>query len=287
MLLDAELSNESKQQLNDLLEEFSDIMSKNSKDIHLTHLEEMVLPTEPKAAIVASKSHDLPLKHHRFVKEELTNLLKAGLIERSLNPYAAPIIVVPQKHHQGVLSLKLKDWLLVIVNSINNSLKFKLLRLNPEVALTSARQPRLTTLCLSYKVQGIFPLLILGQGTITFLYTQSQDQKLHLFALMVNSSGRVSYGIAHAPSVFLSTVGKLFFNYLDDFMISYVDDVIIYTKTEQDHITHLWKIFEKFCYASLKLKPSKCAFFKLYIVYFGHLIPVQKSTPQNKRFKQF
>ena len=54
MLLDRELSSELKQQLNDLLEEFSHIMSKNSKDIGLTHLEEMVLPTEPGAAPVAS-----------------------------------------------------------------------------------------------------------------------------------------------------------------------------------------------------------------------------------------
>ena len=49
-----ELSNESKQQLNDLLEDFPDIMSKTSMDISLTHLEEMVLPTEPGAAPVAS-----------------------------------------------------------------------------------------------------------------------------------------------------------------------------------------------------------------------------------------
>ena len=56
MLLDAELTNESKPHLNDLLEEFSDIMSKtNSMDISLTHLEEMVLPTEPGAIPVASK----------------------------------------------------------------------------------------------------------------------------------------------------------------------------------------------------------------------------------------
>ena len=91
MLLDAELSNESKQQLNKLLEEFSDIMFKNLKDNGLTHLEGMVLPTEPGAAPVASKLYDLPLKHHKFIKEELTNLLEAGLIERSLSPYAATI----------------------------------------------------------------------------------------------------------------------------------------------------------------------------------------------------
>ena len=83
-LLDAELSNKSKQQLNDLLDEFSDVMSENSKVIGLTHLEEMVLPTEPGAAPVASKPNDLHLRYHKFVKEELANLLEADLIERSL-----------------------------------------------------------------------------------------------------------------------------------------------------------------------------------------------------------
>ena len=100
-LLGAELSNESKQQLNDLLEEFSDIMSKSSKDISLTHLEEMVLPTEPGAAPAASKPYDLSLKHQKFIKEELTNLMEAGLFEGSLSPYAALIIVVPCKAPPG------------------------------------------------------------------------------------------------------------------------------------------------------------------------------------------
>ena len=72
MLLDAELSNESRQQLNDLLEECSGIMSKNSRDIDigLTHLEETVLHMDPRAAPVASKPYDLPLKHHKFVNKE-------------------------------------------------------------------------------------------------------------------------------------------------------------------------------------------------------------------------
>ena len=65
---------------------------------------------------------------------------------------------------------------------------------------------------------------------------------------------------------------KLFFDYLDDFMIFYVDDVVVYIKTEQGHITHLQKIFEKFSYVGLKLRPSKCDFFKLHIEYHGHLI---------------
>ena len=61
----------------------------------------MVLPTEAGAAPVASKPYDLPLKHHKFIKEELMNLLEAGLTERSLSPYAAPILVVPNKAPPG------------------------------------------------------------------------------------------------------------------------------------------------------------------------------------------
>ena len=104
--MDAELSNESKQQLNDLFEEFLILCQKTSMDIILTHLEEMVLPTEPGAAPVASKPYHLLLKHHGFVKEELINLLKAGLIERSLSPYAAHLQKIFEKFQQVGLKLK-------------------------------------------------------------------------------------------------------------------------------------------------------------------------------------
>ena len=100
-LLGAELSLETKQQLETLLHEFSDIMSKSSSDIGLTHPKEMVLHTEPGSIPVASKPYSFPLKHYKFVKEELTNLLGAGLIEWSAHPYAAPIIVVPCKAPAG------------------------------------------------------------------------------------------------------------------------------------------------------------------------------------------
>ena len=100
-LLDKELSSETQQQLETLLKEFSDIMSKSSSDIGLTHLKEMVLHMKLGNIPVASKPYSLPLKLHKFVKEELTNLLEAELIEWSLSPYAAPIMVVPHKSPAG------------------------------------------------------------------------------------------------------------------------------------------------------------------------------------------
>ena len=51
-------------------------------------------------------------------------------------------------------------------------------------------------------MQGISLLSILGQGTVTFLYTHSQDQKVHLFVLMVNFSGKELVIEVHMPQVF-------------------------------------------------------------------------------------
>ena len=57
----------------------------------------MTIKADPELSPVASKPYPLPLKHYTFVKEEIKYLLEAGLIERSMSPYAAPIIVVPRK----------------------------------------------------------------------------------------------------------------------------------------------------------------------------------------------
>ena len=81
--------------------DYNDIVNQHSSDIGLTHLEEMTTEMDPELPPVVSKPYPLPLKHHTFVKEETENLLEAGLIKRSMNPYAMPIIVVPRKSKPG------------------------------------------------------------------------------------------------------------------------------------------------------------------------------------------
>ena len=54
--------------------------------------------------------------------------------------------------------------------------------------------------------------------------------------------------------------------------IIYLDDIIVYSRTPEDHITRLRGVFEKLSKAGLKLKPSKCEFFKERIAYLGHIV---------------
>ena len=95
----------------------------------------------------------------------------------------------------------------------------------------------------------------------------------------------VSYSVAHAWSIFLNAMFKLFFEYLKDFLIFYVDNIIVYSRMEGEHLVHLRKVFKKFRYAGMKLKLSKCDFFKLHIEYLGHLISGTGIYPLNKRYK--
>ena len=54
------------------------------------------------------------------------------------------------------------------------------------------------------------------------------------------------------------------------YCIIYLDDMIVYGRTEEEHLEHLWIVLEHFREFNLKLKPSKCSFFQSEIVYLTH-----------------
>ena len=54
--------------------------------------------------------------------------------------------------------------------------------------------------------------------------------------------------------------------------IIYLDDIIVFSKMPEEHIERLRGVFEKLSAAGLRLKPSKCKFFKSQIAYLGHIV---------------
>ena len=66
------------------------------------------------------------------------------------------------------------------------------------------------------------------------------------------------------------------------FAMVYLDDVIVYSETPEDHLTWLQAIFDHFAHHGLKLKPSKCHFFKEEIRYLGHEISTKGMLPRRK-----
>ena len=80
------------------------------------------------------------------------------------------------------------------------------------------------------------------------------------------------FGLCNAPTTFQhlmqNTLGELNLTYC----VIYLDDIIVFGRTEEEHLEHLHMVFKRFWEFNLKLKPSKCSFFQLEIVYLAHYI---------------
>ena len=83
---------------------------------------------------------------------------------------------------------------------------------------------------------------------------------------------RMPYGLCNAPATFQhlmqNCLGELNLTYA----LIYLDDVIVYSKTEDEHLVRLRAVLERFMENGLKLKPSKCNFFHTEINYLGHKV---------------
>ena len=88
---------------------------------------------------------------------------------------------------------------------------------------------------------------------------------------------KVPFGLAQVPAYFQ----ELMTNILKDFnfTIAYLDDIIIFSKTPEEHLTHIRQDFEKLCSAKLSMKFSKCHFFSKEIQYLGLILNTKGIHP--------
>ena len=88
-----------KNRFRSLCNEFEDIFSKSSEDIGHTPLVTMDIDTGDSLP-VCQKPYSLPLKHVEWVQKELEILERAGVIQRSMSPWASPIVIVPKRQNR-------------------------------------------------------------------------------------------------------------------------------------------------------------------------------------------
>ena len=81
---------------------------------------------------------------------------------------------------------------------------------------------------------------------------------------------KVPFGLAHAPVYFQELMTGILKDF--NFTIAYLDDIIIFSKTPQEHLLHIRMVFEKLKSVNLSMKKSKCSFFSKEIQYLGHIL---------------
>ena len=88
---------------------------------------------------------------------------------------------------------------------------------------------------------------------------------------------KAPFGLAQAPAYFQ----ELMTGILEDlnFAIAYLDNIIIFSKTPEELLSHIRKVFEKLCSAKLSMRLSKCHFFSKEIQYLGHILSTKGICP--------
>ena len=258
-----------------LCEKYDDIISKNSGDIGNTMLVEMEINTGNHPPI-ASKPYTLPLKHYDWVQKEIETLEGAGIIERSISPWASPIVIVPKKSTPGKPP---RRRMCVDYGKIN--------KLQPEVTKADGGKgcislkllPKIDKLYAKLKGYKVVSSLGLRSG---YYHIGLKDSAKPKSPFVLSSLGkyqfnRVPFGLAQAPAYLQKLINDILKGC--NFAMGYLDDIIIYSRSEKEHLELLEEIFTRLKTAGLKLKLEKCCFFKKHIQYLGHLISADGIQP--------
>jgi hypothetical protein len=82
----------------------------------------------------------------------------------------------------------------------------------------------------------------------------------------------MSFGLMNAPVYFMYLMNKVFMEYLDKFMVVFINDILIFSKTDEEHETHLRLVLEKLRAHQLYAKFSKSKFWLSEVAFLGHVI---------------
>ena len=85
----------------------------------------------------------------------------------------------------------------------------------------------------------------------------------------------VSFGLTNAPAYFMNMMNKVFMEELDKFVVVFIDDILIYSKTAEEHAEHLRIVLEKLRQNQLYAKFSKCEFWLEKVAFLGHVLTAE------------
>jgi hypothetical protein len=82
----------------------------------------------------------------------------------------------------------------------------------------------------------------------------------------------MSFGLTNASAYFMNLMNKVFMEYLDQFVVVFIDDILVYSQNEETHENHLRLVLQKLRDNQLYSKFSKCDFWLKEVAFLGHII---------------
>ena len=97
----------------------------------------------------------------------------------------------------------------------------------------------------------------------------------------------MSFGLTNAPAFFMNLMNKVFMDYLDVFVVIFIDDILIFSKSEAEHEVHLKLVLQRLREHQLYAKFSKCEFWIDEVPFLGHIISKGGIAVDPSKVKEF
>jgi hypothetical protein len=218
------------------------------RDIEL--LIELLRGTPP----ISKRSYRMPVNELVELKKQIVKLRAKGSIRPSSSPWGAHVLFVEKK--DGT------QWMCVDYRSLNEvTIKNKFPR------------PRIEGLFDQMKGASVFSKIDLRSGYHQLRIRESDISKtafctwygLYEYTVM-------SFRLTNAPVYFMYLMNKVFMEYLNKFIVVFINDILIFSKMEEEHEKHIRLVLEKLRSNQLCAKFSKCEFWLIKVIFLGHVI---------------
>ena len=194
-------------------------------------------------------------------------MLEKSIIQPSESPWASPVVIVPKK--TGDLRI------CIDYRSLNN------------VTITDSYPiPHVQDQLESFRTAKYFTALDLASGYWQVEMDPKDRQKTafitpsRLYEFIV-----MPFSLKNAPATFQRLMNKVLHQLIGNFCVVYLDDIIIYSTTFQDHCKHLQLVIERLQKANLKIKLEKCSFALHELEYLGHIVGSNGIKPDSKKLQ--
>lgn len=247
------LNDKQRQMFEDLMSKHQNLFAWESDDFGRTSAITHSIDTGS-AAPIKQRFYRTSYQNQLFIKEEIQRLLKAGLIVPSSSQWTSPVVVVEKKNGKKRLCVDYRK-----LNNVTKKDSYPLPRIDDMLETLSGTQ--------------WFSSLDLASGFWQVELEQKDREKSTFITRFGTYEFTVMpFGLCNAPATFQRLMDTVLRDILWQFVVVYIDDINIGSKTFEEHLVHLEQVFSRLEEAGLKLSPEKCFFFKDEIPFLGHVV---------------
>ncbi|XP_022847556.1 uncharacterized protein LOC111370081 [Olea europaea var. sylvestris] len=237
-----------------IVQEYSDVFPDDLPGIPPDRQVEFTIDLIPEATPVSKAPYRMAPKELQELKMQLEEFLDKGFIRPSISPWGAPVLFVKKKDGTMRLCIDYRE-----LNKLTIKNKYHL--------------PRIEDLFDQLKGASVFSKIDLRSGyhqlkikSVDILKTAFRTRYGHYeFTVM-------SFGLMNAPAIFMDLMNRVFHQYLDMFVIVFIDDILIYSRDSLQHEKHLRIVLGTLRQEKLYVKFKKCEFWLDRVGFLGHTI---------------